>query len=467
MIRFMPALTAVFCFGVTVSQFLKIRFDFIYFAGVIFLVFSLAYLKRKIVFGVFIILAVFALGGAVLKNCAFLPKTHISNFAYYQNGKIYNITGVIRSDPEQKGRNCRFLLETSSIEFDRFKYDSRGKILVNLSYPQELRYGDEIILTGTLRRPYKAAGELNYRDYLERQGIYCLMSAKLVRLKRHAYSLAGAAVFVRNKIDKVISDNLSPSVAGIMLAMVLGEKKQVAPLIYDTMVKTGTVHVLVVSGFNVGIVAFVSLLFLKILRVPRKARYILTILILIIYCLMTGSSNPVVRATIMGAFFLCGFLIEREPDINNALSLAALSILLANPRQLSDIGFQLSFASVIAIVWFYPKLNAFLKAEKLKNKAIRYMIQSCLVSLSAWLGTAGFIAYYFRIFSPVTVLANVFAVPLAALITLCGFTLVFTASLLPWFTPYVGAVSEAAITLLLQLDTLVAGVPGAYFYLPA
>jgi competence protein ComEC len=169
----------------------------------------------------------------------------------------------------------------------------------------------------------------------------------------------------------------------------------------------------------------------------------------------------------MGAFFLCGFLIEREPDINNALSLAALSILLANPRQFSDIGFQLSFASVIAIVWFYPKLNAFLKAEKLKNKAIRYMIQSCLVSLSAWLGTAGFIAYYFRIFSPVTVLANVFAVPLAALITLCGFTLVFTASLLPWFTPYVGAVSEAAITLLLQLDTLVAGVPGAYFYLPA
>ncbi|MCX5709453.1 MAG: ComEC/Rec2 family competence protein, partial [Candidatus Omnitrophica bacterium] len=229
-------------------------------------------------------------------------------------------------------------------------------------------------------------------------------------------------------------------------------------------VKTGTVHILVVSGFNVGIVAFISMLFLKVLRVARRWRQGLTILVLIAYCLMTGSSNPVMRATVMGVFFLTGFLLEREPDIYNALALAALFILIINPGQLSDIGFQLSFASVIAIVYIYPKLCAFFKIDKLKIGAIKFLAQGFLVSLSAWLGTAGFITYYFRIICPVTVLANIFVVPLATLITLCGFSLVFAGLVLPGFTPYLGAAGECSIALLLRFNAWAAGLPGAYFY---
>ena len=136
-----------------------------------------------------------------------------------------------------------------------------------------------------------------------------------------------------------------------------------------------------------------------------------------------------------------------------------------NPRQLFDIGFQLSFASVFAIVWIFPKLSAFLKAERLKNKILKLTAQVLLVSLSAWVGTAGFIAYYFRIFTPATVLANVFAVPLATLITLCGFSLVFTSLVLPGFAPYFGSVSEAVIAILLKLNTWIASASGAYCYL--
>lgn len=463
----MPALTAIFACGIFAAGYLKARFEVFYFTGALFLIFQAAFFKRKNIFIACLCVSIFALGAAALKNSKFLSKDHISNFAYYKNNLIYTLSGVVKSEPAQTGAQSRFLIEAVSAGYGRVKYNCRGLALVKLNYAHRLSYGDEVVLTGTLYRPHKSTEAFSYRDYLARQGVYCLMNARLVKVKGRRFSLTRVSLFIKDKIGKIISDNLSPEAAGIMLAMVLGEKKGVPAPVNNIMVKTGTVHILVVSGFNVGIVAFISMLFLKVLRITRRPRQALTILLLILYCLMTGSSNPVMRATVMGVFFLTAFLLEREPDIYNALSLAALFILAINPGQLSDIGFQLSFASVIAIVYIYPKLSALFKIEKLKLKMIKFIAQGLLISLSAWLGTAGFIAYYFKIICPVTVLANILVVPLATLITLCGFSLAFAGLVLPGFAPYLGALGECAIALLLRFNAWAACLPGAYFYLGA
>ncbi|MDD5432434.1 MAG: ComEC/Rec2 family competence protein [Candidatus Omnitrophica bacterium] len=244
--------------------------------------------------------------------------------------------------------------------------------------------------------------------------------------------------------------------------MVLGEKRNVPPLINNVMMKTGTVHVLVVSGFNVGIVAFITNLLLKLLRLKRKPRIVFTILFVITYCFMTGASNPVLRATIMAIFFLSGYLIKREPDVYYSLSLAALFILSLNPLQLFDIGFQLSFASVFAIIFLYPRLKKLIRIEKLKFPAGRYIVDNLLVSFSAWIGTAGIILANFRIFSPITVLANIFVVPLATLITLCGFGLIFTQAIgflnvIP-FAP----VLELLVNMLLKVNIFLSNLPAAW-----
>jgi competence protein ComEC len=247
--------------------------------------------------------------------------------------------------------------------------------------------------------------------------------------------------------------------------MVLGDKKNIPPAVYDSMSKTGTVHILVVSGFNVGIVAFIIMLILKVSRLPRKARYVLAILCVIIYCFATGVQAPVLRATIMAVFLLTGFLIRREPDVRNSFSLAMFFILLTDPRALFSISFQLSFVSVAAIVFLYPKLKAFFRVDYLKLKVFKALAESFLISLSAWLGTLGFIAYYFNFFSPVTVLANLFIVPLATLITLSGFSLVVISLIFPVLAGYFAYANEFFVAMLLAVSSMLVRLPFAYLYL--
>ena len=220
-----------------------------------------------------------------------------------------------------------------------------------------------------------------------------------------------------------------------------------------------------VSGFNVGVLCFVVILFLKLARINKSLRIILTVPILIFYCLLTGASTPVVRATIMATTFLLAHLFMREPNMHNSLALAAIPILINNPRQLFDASFQLSFVSVIAIVYLYPKIRVFLRIESLKIKYFNFFIDGCLVSLSAWLGTLGFIAYYFRIISPITVLANIFIVPLATFISLSGIVLVFCGLISPILAPVFALPTEAAIAILLKLNAFLIQLPFAYFYL--
>jgi competence protein ComEC len=226
------------------------------------------------------------------------------------------------------------------------------------------------------------------------------------------------------------------------------------------------VHILVVSGFNVGIVAFAVMLVLKLLRAPRKMRFLITAACLIVYCLMTGVSNPVVRATIMALLYMLAYFFKREPGIYNSLSVAVIFILALNPRQLFDIGFQLSFASVISIAYIYPKLKQLIHTEVTRLKPLGFIADGFLVSLSAWLGTMGFIAYYFKIFSPVTVLANIFIVPLASFMTLCGFSLLLAAIISPSIAAFFALTTELAAVILLKLNILLLGLPFACFRLP-
>ena len=202
------------------------------------------------------------------------------------------------------------------------------------------------------------------------------------------------------------------------------------------------------------------------MRLRKRVRFCLAVPLLVFYCLISGASTPVVRATVMAIVFMFGLFIKREPDIYNSLSIAALFILGFNPAQLFDVGFQLSFASVISIVYLYPKIKSLLHADSLKIKGIRLLIDGCLVSFSAWLGTMGFIAYYFKIFSPITVLANLFIVPLATLITLSGFSLIMMGLILPCLAPFFASTCELLVKLLLNINAFLIKLPVSCLYLP-
>ena len=439
-------------------------------AGIIVFFAASLLVGKNHIFPILVLFLALLAGSLSLKNSYILPKCHISNFVYYKDKSLYSLSGFIVSAPEFKNNHIWFTFRAQEVQVDKLKWHCCGEVLVKTDFAQELNYGDNLILIGNLSRPYNFnTGSQGYKDFLARQDIYLIMSIKdprqIIRQPRNSGSkLIINSLWLRTKMEQVIRRYLPDLPASILCAMVLGQKSGIPWLVNDSMVKSGTVHILVVSGFNVGIVAFIVNLLFKITRIPRSVRIILVVICLLIYCLVTGATNPVIRATVMGIVFLLSYLLKRNPDMYNSLASAALFILTINPRQLFDIGFQLSFISVLAIVYLYPKLKALIHLEGCKIKIWRFIGEGFLVSFSAWLGTLGIIALNFRIIAPVTVLANIFIVPLATIITLCGFSLVLFGLIYPNLACLFSVPTSMLITLLLSINAALIKLPFAYIY---
>ena len=133
-----------------------------------------------------------------------------------------------------------------------------------------------------------------------------------------------------------------------MTAFILGDRSGLSKEVYSVFKYTGTVHILAISGLHIGIIIF-------LLLVLRESG-----LFLLFYSFVTGLRPSVIRAVIMGTTFLLSFLVKKEYHVYNSLGLAAIIILAIWPWQVFDVGFQLSFLSVLSIIFLSPKLLAML-----------------------------------------------------------------------------------------------------------
>lgn len=464
-------LCLAFAAGIITAAYLKAPLLILSLLACLFLLFSIIFIKKVSWFSACIFAVFFLLGAASLKNSQILPNCHLAKNIPPSSAAV-SLKGIVASDPLSKGNKTSFIFIAEEFILRESRQQVCGKVLVNTANQHNFGYGQTLILTGTLYRPYNfsLSSRLSYRDYLRRRNIHALMSVKKndpvqdLGISR-GNPVVRLAFWLKHKMEAVIERSLDPLTASILNAMLLGERKSVPRFVNDAMIKTGTVHILVVSGFNVGIVAFIILTFLKVLRMGKRLRLWLTMVLLVIYCLLTGASTPVIRATVMGLVLLLGYLMGREPDLYNSLAIAAMIILAFNPWQILDAGFQLSFVSVLSIAWVYPKIRALFSPRLLKVKYLSVVIQVFAVSFSAWLGTAGLIAYYFNIISPVTVLANMVIVPLTSFITACGFALVILGKILPPLSYLFARSCELAILGLLKTNSLLIHLRGAYYYI--
>ncbi|PIQ89903.1 MAG: competence protein ComEC, partial [Candidatus Omnitrophica bacterium CG11_big_fil_rev_8_21_14_0_20_42_13] len=244
----------------------------------------------------------------------------------------------------------------------------------------------------------------------------------------------------------------------VLSAMLLGDRTGLSSDVRQAFIQTGTAHILAISGMHIGIIAFIFLVFLKAVRIPKRVRYVIAVFFLIFYCLLTGARPSVTRAVIMAIVVLAGLLLEREVNIYNSLGLSALVILAYNPYQLSDIGFQLSFISVLSIVYLSPRIEKLLHCHHI-------IVKSFSVSLSAWLGTCLIVLYYFKIFSPITVLANLVIVPLVSLVIVAGFIFLSSLLIMPFLTLFFANTAGLAVLILVKSAGLLSRAPAAYFYL--
>ena len=249
------------------------------------------------IFPVLVLFLTLLAGALSLKNSYVLPKYHISNFVYYKDNSLYSLSGFIDGSPEPKNNHTEFIFRAQKIQAGRLKWGTCGKVLIKTDFAQKLNYGDNLTLIGTLARPHSfGTASQSYRDFLARQDIYLIMRIKdprqiILYPGNSGSKLINFSFWLRAKMEYIISSSLPDLPAGILSAMVLGQKRNIPWLVNNSMVRSGTVHILVVSGFNVGIVAFMANLLFKILRIPRKARIIFTLACLFIYCFVTGARS--------------------------------------------------------------------------------------------------------------------------------------------------------------------------------
>ena len=451
--------------GIVFSRYTVLGFSALVLLSVVFLVSSII-LSRRRESGLIIAFALFFTFAALHLNSLRQASCDIVNFIFGKNESLL-VSGTVISNRGIKSGYLEFILKAREIDAHNLRNSCCGNILVKVKSTAAFSPGENLILSGNLHRAYtKPGGRFDYRKYLYSKNIYSLMDVHsdlgVIRLKNNQISLAGISFWMKNRSRKMINQYLKGYQAAVLEAMVLGEKESLPRKLINSMVLSGTVHILVVSGFNVGIVCFIAVLLLKIFRLPRKLRLVITSVLLLFYCLITGSSIPVVRATIMAEIFLWAYFFKRETDIYNTLALASLIILLISPGQLFDPGFQLSFISVFCICFFFPLFKNKLRLEKIKSKIILFFLDGALVSFSAWLGTCGVIAFNFRIFSPVTVVANIFIVPLASVITLCGFGIIIFGSVFGVLAKLFAANAEVLVTALFIINNFLIKIPGAY-----
>ena len=323
-----------------------------------------------------------------------------------------------------------------------------AKFLIRFQKLVPLRYGRHITLTGVLRQPQgrRNPGGFDYRAYLARQDIVGIIDAKgLLQIGEQGGFLPGRwiealRIHTERVIDVIFTDTeaVEPSLhAQLLKGILLGKRSDLPTETLDIFRNSGTFHVLAVSGLHVGLVAMFCYFGFSRLRFPQKVVCLLTIAAVLIYACLIGFRPSVFRASLMAILFLFATLIDRDADLFNLLGFAALVLLLLNPLQVWDVGFQLSFVAVASIVYFVPKMEKPLRRlwdnaddspsqgsisvlTRFRNATVKWLILSYLVTLAAQIGTTPLIAYHFFRAYPLGFIVGPFAVGLVSLIVAVG-----------------------------------------------
>lgn len=202
----------------------------------------------------------------------------------------------------------------------------------------------------------------------------------------------------------------------VLVAMTLGDKSALTKELRDVYAVSGASHILALSGLHLGIIY----MFLTFLTLGRRRRWLVQVLLVLAvwaFALLTGLSTSIVRAAIMITVYSLFALGGRRHASLGVLSFTALVMLLADSRSLFDVGFQLSFMSMVGILLFVPLMEGLTPVRWIMAHPVTHWLFGLLaVSLAAQLGTAPLVAYYFGRFPLWFLLTNLVVVPLATLI---------------------------------------------------
>jgi competence protein ComEC len=291
--------------------------------------------------------------------------------------------GRLRDEPSRLPWGDGYEIAISGVEYGGALHDAEGGLRLSFSPGPgiaklpELHAGDEVaVLTGAQRPPvFRDEGAFDRREYLRQQDIdlvATLRSSALLQKTADGRPSVGNLLArmrgrLRDELDRPFAGK--PQIAGVLRAMLLGDRSFVDRAEAQDFQKTGVFHVLVVAGLHVGAVAFAIFWLGRRLLLSRGATILLTLAILAAYLAVAEERTPMLRAALMTAMVVFAGYFYRRLELLNSAAIAALILLVTKPQSLAESSFQLTFVAIgciagLAVPWLEKTVQIYARAMR-------------------------------------------------------------------------------------------------------
>lgn len=378
--------------------------------------------------------------------------------------------GRIESVDLKKNYEVSFVLKTDSIRInDTIIYTSEN-LLCRLrsgsndrkSFYDNIKPGNQISFKGTFTQPrtIRNPGEFDYQKYLLSKGITGIINSyedgSAIIIKDEVETFSYIIFKARKYFDSLIHKTHNKRTAGLLRGLLLADRSEIEYETKINFINAGVIHILAVSGLHVGYI----LLFLIVVfgRFNLFLRSIFIMIGIFSFMFITEIPASVFRATLMASILIIAFLTNRSTNLLNSIALSSVIILLIQPQQIFNPGFQLSYSAVIAIALFYPVLKNEIDSTHIKNQIIKKILLFVGVSLAAQLGTLPFTVAYFNKISLISLFANLLVIPLTAIIVGLGIITLFIGSISVYIASFMGITNNLIAAVMFKIVSFSGGL---------
>jgi competence protein ComEC len=394
-------------------------------------------------------LCLLALFGGTFRFPSSLPPADEHSLRFYNDTGIVEIQGIVAEEPDIRDRYCLLTFSASEVIVNAKSEEVSGTALIRVSRYPAYRYGDMLKVTDELETPSQSE-DFDYKTYLERQGIYSVIYYPKVEVLEHGQGLKPLQWIysLRERLSASLARALPEPQGSLAQAILLGLRGNIPDSLYEAFSRTGTVHLLAISGLHISIIIAMLISFSILIFGRRRSIYIwLTLALIWLYALLAGMHPPIIRATIMGSLFLIAEYLGRQRSAITALAFAAAVMVGIQPHLLWSASFQLSFLAMAGLVLFYPYFQAWGRkgvAAIFKNREALVTTGSMITdvfaaTLAAIVAVGPLVAYYFGVVALVALPTTFFSLPAlpfiivtATLVAFVGLFASLVAQILGW-----------------------------------
>lgn len=424
-----------------------------------------------------VLLAITCLGGWRLAVTQ--PALTPAYLGYYNDRGTVQLIGIVIDAPDLRDSYTNLTVKVSGLRpLEAAPTQVRlieitGKVLVQVPPGEAWQYGDQLQITGELQTPFDSA-DFSYREYLARKGIASLMPYAQVQKLGSGYRnpIRAALYGLGEKGYATLHNLFSSPESDLLSGILLGRDQGLSPQLQEAFQRTGTTHIIAISGFNI---AVLSGLFTGISTrlLGRKWGAAAAIIGISGYTVLVGADAAVVRAAIMGALGVFGGMFGRRQNGLNSLGLAAVIMMIIDPNIPWDVGFQLSLAATLGLVLYaQPLEERFLKwllkrmPEEQAQRWIGPISEFFLFTIVAQMMTLPIMAYHFGGISWLALIANPLILPVQSLVMVLGGLAMLAGMLQPGLGRILALIAEPFVTYTIRMVSWLARFPGANLTLP-